>query len=189
PYRNGPGGKDVKAGSHRVRRSVMKIVTAAEMRAIDRATTEQHGVPSLQLMENAGTAVVDFILKNFSHAENILVVCGRGNNGGDGFVAARKLKEAGRQVNVVLLARPADLTGDAAQMYSRLPIKATVVTSDEELNAANWDADVIVDAILGTGARLPVEGLHAAAIARINASETHVVAVDLPSGADADSHI
>src|SRR3979411_648806 len=119
----------------------MKIVTSAESAAIDRATTDQHGVSSLKLMENAGSAVADFILKNFSHAETILVVCGRGNNGGDGFVAARKLQEARKQVNIVLLARPADLTGDAAQMYSGLPMKVTVATSVAELEKADWNGD------------------------------------------------
>jgi NAD(P)H-hydrate epimerase len=166
----------------------MKIVTSAEMRAIDRATTEQHGVSSLKLMENAGGAVADFILKNFSHAERILVICGRGNNGGDGFVAARKLHEAKKQVSVVLLARPADLTGDAAQMYSRLPMKTAVATSVTELEKADFNADLIVDAILGTGTRLPVEGLYVAAIERMNELGAPMVAVDIPSGADADAH-
>ena len=101
----------------------MKIVTAAEMREIDRATTQKHGIPSLTLMENAGTAVADFVLKDFPHAETILVVCGRGNNGGDGFVVARKLKDAGKRVSVALLARPADLKGDAAAMHQKLPLK------------------------------------------------------------------
>ena len=128
----------------------MKIVTSAEMRAIDRATTAHHGVPSLTLMENAGTAVADFLQTNFPHAEKILVVCGRGNNGGDGFVAARKLHEDKKQVSVVLFARPADLTGDAAQMYSLLSIKAVMATSMAEVEKADWNADLIVDAVLGT---------------------------------------
>lgn len=166
----------------------MKIVSAAEMRAIDRITTEQHGVPSLRLMENAGSAVAEFVLKNFSHAEKILVVCGRGNNGGDGLVVARKLHEAGKKVSVLLLARPADVSGDAAQMYARLPLKATTATTLEELASVDWSADLIVDAVLGTGARLPVEGIYASAIERMNASGAPIVAVDIPSGADADGH-
>src|SRR5712671_5749242 len=102
-------------------RCQMKIVTAAEMRDIDRATTELIGVPSLELMENAGSAVAEFVLERFPHAERIQVVCGRGNNGGDGFVAARKLQEAGKQVSVLLLAEPAEVKGDAAAMLKRLP--------------------------------------------------------------------
>jgi NAD(P)H-hydrate epimerase len=166
----------------------MKIVTAAEMREIDRVTTEQHSVPSLTLMENAGTAVADFVRDRFPHAERIQVVCGRGNNGGDGFVAARKLQEAGKQVSVLLLADPAELKGDAAAMLSRLPMKALVAKSEADLQKLfSGDADLLVDAILGTGARPPVEGLYAAAIQRINESGAPIVAVDIPSGVNADA--
>ena len=76
----------------------MKIVSAAEMREIDRATSERFGVASTTLMENAGSAVAHFVLSEYSQAERIAVVCGKGNNGGDGFVAARKLNETGRAV-------------------------------------------------------------------------------------------
>src|ERR1700751_655763 len=98
----------------------MKIVSAAEMREIDRVTSERFGVPSLTLMENAGSAVADFVLQNFPDAQHISVVCGKGNNGGDGFVAARKLHEAGKDVSVLLLASPNDSRGDAAEMFKRL---------------------------------------------------------------------
>jgi ADP-dependent NAD(P)H-hydrate dehydratase / NAD(P)H-hydrate epimerase len=129
------------------------------------------------------------VLKNFSHAENILVVCGRGNNGGDGFVATRKLKEAGKQVSVVLLARPADLKGDAAEMQQKVPLKPVSITSESELRSADWNTDLIVDALLGTGTRLPVEGLYATAIEQMNAAGAPIIAVDIPSGADADGHM
>src|ERR1700743_1119072 len=100
--------------------SGMKIVTAEEMRAIDRATTEKYGVPSLTLMENAGTAVADFAQKHFEF-ESVCVVCGKGNNGGDGFVAARKLQEAGKDVSVLILAEnKSALRGDAAEMFKHL---------------------------------------------------------------------
>src|SRR5437899_4773032 len=135
----------------------MKIVTAAEMREIDRVTIEQHSVPSLTLMENAGTAVAEFVQERFPHAERIDIVAGRGNNGGDGFVAARKLHEAGKQVRVLLLADPAELKEDALAMYKRLPLKPSVAQSEAELLRHPWsDADLFVDAILGTGSRLPV---------------------------------
>jgi hydroxyethylthiazole kinase-like uncharacterized protein yjeF len=167
----------------------MKIVTAAEMREIDRVTSERFGVPSLTLMENAGTAVADFVLSQHAQARQIAVVCGKGNNGGDGFVVARKLLEAGREVFVVLLADAAELRGDAAEMFKRLPLKALIAKSAEELEAVQGkvrDADVILDAVLGTGFRPPVSGLYAKAIAMMNASGTPVIAVDIPSGADAD---
>jgi hypothetical protein len=86
----------------------MKILTASEMREVDRLTTEQFGIPSTTLMENAGAAVAHFVLREFPEHNRITVLCGKGNNGGDGFVAARHLAEAGRAVAVVLLGNPAD---------------------------------------------------------------------------------
>src|SRR3954453_1955062 len=98
----------------------MKIVTAAEMREIDRLTTEKYGVLSLTLMESAGSAVTEFAQKHFDF-ETVCLVCGKGNNGGDGFVAARKLQEAGKKVFVIILAKSAeDLRGDAAEMFKKL---------------------------------------------------------------------
>src|SRR5579883_3089424 len=164
----------------------MKIVTAAEMREIDRITSERFGVPSLTLMENAGTAVTEFVLERYPQARRIGVICGKGNNGGDGFVAARKLREAGREVLVVL---PAELRGDAAAMFARMGRAPLAVQSPEQLRAVQErlrDIALVVDAILGTGFRPPVSGLYAEAIAAINASDAPVVAVDIPSGADAD---
>src|ERR1700689_4483467 len=99
----------------------MKIVTAEEMRAIDRATSQRFGVPSLTLMESAGAAVADYVLSHHATAERIVAFCGKGNNGGDGFVAARRLHEQGKKVQVILLADPGDLRGDAAVMFAKLP--------------------------------------------------------------------
>ena len=168
----------------------MKIVTAAEMRAIDRATSERFGVPSLTLMENAGAVVAERVQLSWQAGEKIVVVCGKGNNGGDGFVAARLLHEKGKPVQVVLLADPAGLKGDAAEMYTRLPFAPTIVRTSEELKSEQVRqllADVFVDAILGTGFKPPVSGLYAEAIAILNASKGRVIAVDIPSGADADA--
>jgi NAD(P)H-hydrate epimerase len=168
----------------------MKIVSAAEMREIDRVTSDRFGVPSLTLMENAGTAVADFVASQYPSAKRIGVICGKGNNGGDGFVVARQLHQAGKEVRVLLLAEPAELRGDAAEMFTKLPIAPVTVTSHDQLKAASaravFGADVLVDAILGTGFRPPVSGLYAEAIAALNAVSAPVVAVDIPSGADAD---
>ena len=165
----------------------MKIVSAVEMREIDRLTSERFGVPSLTLMENAGTAVARFILDHYPTARSISVICGKGNNGGDGFVVARKLHEAGREVVVLLLADPADLRGDSAAMFQQLPLKPCFVQSNEELRTNNaFAAEVLVDAILGTGFRPPVAGLYADAIEVMNSGSAPVVAIDIPSGADAD---
>ena len=169
----------------------MKVVTAAEMREIDRATSEKFGVPSLTLMENAGAAVAERVLNACKPGMKILVVCGKGNNGGDGFVAARSLLVKRLPVEVVLLADPEELKGDAAVMYGKLPKSAIVVQSSEDLNSEQvrqlFAADVVVDAILGTGFKPPVRGLYSEAIAMLNASKGKVIAVDIPSGADADA--
>src|ERR1700688_43288 len=99
----------------------MKIVSAEEMRAIDRATSERFGVPSLTLMENAGSAVAQYVLSHHAAASRIVVFCAKGNNGGDGFVAARRRHEHGKRVQVILLAERGDLRGDAAIMFGKLP--------------------------------------------------------------------
>ena len=168
----------------------MKIVTAAEMREIDRLTSERFGVPSLTLMENAGTAVADFVLTHYPSARKVGVICGKGNNGGDGFVAARKLHQAGKEASLILLAEPSELRGDAGEMFTKLPVKPVIGRSGEELKSEPvlgvFHADVLIDAILGTGFRPPVSGLYAEAIAAMNTTEAPVVAVDIPSGADAD---
>jgi hydroxyethylthiazole kinase-like uncharacterized protein yjeF len=172
----------------------MKIVTAAEMREIDRITTGRYGVPSLTLMENAGAAVAEFCVEQYPDAKRIGVICGKGNNGGDGFVAARKLHEAGKSICVLLLADPAEVKGDAEEMLKRLPVQPIVARTEEDLktDAAQsvFEADLLVDAILGTGFKPPVTGLYAAAIDLVNFTALHqpaVVSVDVPSGADADN--
>jgi len=168
----------------------MKIVTAAEMREIDRITTEKYGLPSLTLMENAGSAVARFALEQYPDAKQITVVCGKGNNGGDGFVAARKLLENGREVTVLLLASPGDVRGDAQAMLRRLPLPPRCVKSPEELASAASlfsEAHLVVDAIFGTGFRPPLTELAAQAIELISRGTAPVVAVDIPSGVDADS--
>ena len=176
----------------------MKIVSTAEMREIDRSTSERFGIPSLTLMENAGAAVACFVLSDYPQAERVGILCGKGNNGGDGFVVARKLVEAGRAVRVLLLSDPEELRGDAAVMFQNMlqklqPLKTAplIVREAGGLDSSDaseiFAADVIVDAILGTGFRPPVSPLYAAAIRKMNAAAAPIVAVDIPSGADADA--
>ena len=175
----------------------MKITTAAEMREIDRVTSERFGVPSLTLMENAGTHVAGFVLDRYPEARRIAIVCGKGNNGGDGFVAARKLHQAGREVAVLLLGDPAEVKGDAAAMLPKMPLPPLSIRSEAELQdlgprspaSALGNADLILDAILGTGFKPPVTGLIAAAIELMNSLPAPIVAVDIPSGADADAGV
>ncbi|HVH88817.1 MAG TPA: NAD(P)H-hydrate dehydratase [Terriglobales bacterium] len=168
----------------------MKIVTAAEMREIDRLTTDKHKIPSLMLMENAGTAVARFILRQYPDAKRITVVCGKGNNGGDGFVASRKLHEAGKEVTTVLLAAADDVKGDAAKMLKLLPAPPDCIRTPQKayaLRDLSNNADVLVDAIFGTGFRSPLPELAAKAIALISETRAPVISVDVPSGADSDS--
>ena len=168
----------------------MKIVSAEEMRAIDRATSERFGIPSLTLMENAGAAVANYVLAHYA-ARRITVICGKGNNGGDGFVVARRLHHEGKKVQVILLANPGDLRGDAAIMFGKLPVEAVSVRSGKEFRGEHvqplLQPDLYIDAVLGTGFRPPVTGIYAEAIAIMNASQAPMVAVDIPSGADADA--
>ena len=169
----------------------MRITTAEEMRTIDRVTSETYGVHSLSLMENAGTAVATFARVHWPDANRIVIVCGKGNNGGDGFVAARKLHQASKVVEVVLIADPAELKGDAANMFARLPFRPVVIRNDADLNneltRSLSTCDLIIDALLGTGFHPPVTGLIARTIEGLGQTRPPILAVDIPSGADADA--
>ncbi|HWE87464.1 MAG TPA: NAD(P)H-hydrate dehydratase [Terracidiphilus sp.] len=174
----------------------MNVLTAAEMQACDRATTEQYGIPSLQLMRNAGAAVADFARRQFPRARRIAVLCGRGNNGGDGMMAARLLAGSGLQVTVLLLGSPDGLKGDAAEAWRKLQAAANcriAVIEDEAAFAqhnAALQSDLILDAILGTGFKPPMRGLPLAALHWLQSGAAPtlapVLAIDLPSGWPAD---
>jgi NAD(P)H-hydrate epimerase len=179
----------------------MKIVRTSEMREIDQRTSKDFGLPPYTLMENAGSAVARFILKEYPQTKSFGVVCGKGNNGGDGFVVARRLLEAKRVVRTLLLCDPKELRGDAAIAFEDLlnaikslkpaihatPVVALHAGDLEAKDAAGiFGADLIVDAILGTGFRPPLQPTYAAAIQKLNSLTAPIVAVDIPSGADAD---
>lgn len=172
----------------------MILLTAAESRELDRLSQQKYGVGSYELMTNAGEAVARVVARRWPEAMagGVLVVAGKGNNGGDGFVAARRLHQAGERVRTVLLARQADLRGDAARACSDLTALggALIEVSDETALAAairRESAGVIVDAIFGTGLNAEVRGLPRRAIEMINAAEAPVVAVDIASGVNSDS--
>jgi NAD(P)H-hydrate epimerase len=173
----------------------MIIVTAEQMRELDRLTI-QGGVPSLALMERAGAAVAGAISANFAAAakRGVLVVAGKGNNGGDGFVVARLLKKKRVRCEVALLARRAELSPDAAhncRAFEKLRGKIVEVTPGSlgVLQSKIDQAGLLVDAILGTGINSEVRGLYAEAIASMNASGLPIVAVDIPSGLHTDRGI
>ncbi|MGA7522310.1 MAG: NAD(P)H-hydrate dehydratase [Acidobacteriaceae bacterium] len=170
----------------------MKILTADEMRAVDRVTAERYGVDSLDLMGHAGAAVARFVLREYPDRRPIVVLCGKGNNGGDGFVAARELANTGRNVRVLLLGRPADLKGDAKAAFGAMGLVPVLAPDDAALAAPEaqallMSAGLLIDAVVGTGFTPPLRGVAATLRDQVNALATPVIAVDLPSGWDADS--
>jgi NAD(P)H-hydrate epimerase len=169
----------------------MMVLSAAEMQTCDRVTTERFGVPSIELMRNASAAVAKFALQQFRGMQSATVLCGSGNNGGDGMMTARLLDVAGVAVTVLLLGSPDKLKGDAAQAWSELQetfCHVVVIREAGELNqhADALDADLIVDAVLGTGFKPPMKGLALAASEWVLGSFAPILAIDLPSGWPAD---
>lgn len=158
-----------------------ELLTTGEMAEADRLAVES-GIPSIELMENAGRAIADVVGAEAGRATlPILVFAGPGNNGGDGFVAARLLRERGFSVELRLLGDKARLRGDAATAAARYGGAVGPLSGDIPGNA------VIIDALFGAGLARPIEGEAAAAIVTINAAGAHVIAVDLPSGINGDN--
>jgi ADP-dependent NAD(P)H-hydrate dehydratase / NAD(P)H-hydrate epimerase len=170
----------------------MRVLSAAEMQACDRATTERFGVPSLKLMRAASAAVAAFAREQFPKAQRVTVLCGRGNNGGDGLMTARMLATAGLKVTTVLLGTPEGMAGDAAAAWRELASPAHglihIVRTAGELQQFNTalQTDLIVDAVVGTGFTPPLKGMALAALEWIKGSAAPVLAIDLPSGWPAD---
>jgi hydroxyethylthiazole kinase-like uncharacterized protein yjeF len=169
------------------------VLSREEMRRFDAQASSVGRVPSLLLMENAGRGAADAIKARFSvTGSRVLVVAGAGNNGGDGFVVARRLLAEGALVDVVALTAPDRLKGDALTNAEAFRGVGGVVTHApgpdlEPLDQALRGADLVVDAIFGTGLSRPVEGFLASAIEHINAAARPVVALDIPSGLDCDT--
>jgi NAD(P)H-hydrate epimerase len=171
----------------------MHVLSAAEMQTCDRLTTERFGVPSIDLMRAASAAVAAFARRQFPLARRVTVVCGRGNNGGDGMMAARLLASAGLEVTTLLLGARDSLAGNAAVAWRELTSPAHglihIIETPEDLagHKAALEADLILDAVVGTGFKPPLKGLALAALKWIEASKAPVLAVDLPSGWPADA--
>src|SRR5215467_15610383 len=150
----------------------MKILTAEQLREIDRLSTTQYGIPSILLMENAGMRVVEAISARFDNIENlsIAILCGKGNNGGDGFVVARQLVQKGCSPFVFLFADDEEVRGDARtnlEILKAIGCPPTVITDEHDWNEERLeiiDVDIVVDALLGTGLTKPVAGLYKAVI-------------------------
>ena len=186
----------------------MRVLSTEQMREADRRTIEEIGIPSIVLMENAGHQVVSAMQATFGDLDErpVAVLCGRGSNGGDGFVVARTLWQQGVDVKTFLLGRAEAVSGDAAvnlRIIQKLGLPLVEVAEhddgDGETPTRSWEAvrddvlscDLVVDAILGTGLSKPLDGLLRKVISDVNASDVLVVAIDLPTGlplvqADAD---
>ncbi len=180
----------------------MKILTAAQMREIDRITIEELGMPSLTLMENAGMRFVEVLESRFAPIgrQRIAILCGKGNNGGDGLVIARQLwMRHGLHPRVILLADPERLSADAAVNYRYLTRIGPQIGMDPRIvrNLEEWitakqdllDCTLLIDAILGTGLQRSLEGLTLEVVSDVNSTFAHIpiVAVDMPTGLPSDT--
>ncbi|MPZ19603.1 MAG: NAD(P)H-hydrate dehydratase [Luteitalea sp.] len=175
----------------------MRVLNTTQMREADRYTIHEIGIPSLVLMENAGRQVVSAMEAWFKPLadKRVAVVAGRGNNGGDGFVVARTLLDRVLDVGVFLIGRVQDVAGDARanlEILGRLGVSVVEVGDEQswELHSSEaLAADIVVDAIFGTGLKAPLHGVLQTVVADLNASGVPVVAVDVPSGLASDAHM
>jgi len=169
----------------------MKVVSAQQMREIDRRAIEGYGIPGVVLMENAGLQVVRVLEQRFSPLahKKVAVIAGRGNNGGDGFVIARHLFNRRCQVKVYLLGRRDQIRGDARtnlEIISNMGLDIREIISLEELDDLS-NFDLLIDAILGTGISSAVEGFYREVIDLMNDSHRPIISVDIPSGLSSDT--
>ncbi len=162
--------------------SSISLYTPESVRNIDHNAIQTYGIPGYSLMRRAGKAVFDVLLEKYPQAKTILVLCGAGNNAGDGYVIARLAQQHGLMVSVVSLVNPDVLQGDARQAYAHWCETAELSADDEALVS---NADVIIDALLGTGLQRNVEAEWKHWIDLVNDSDKPVIAVDVPSGLDA----
>ena len=173
----------------------MKILDATQMRNIDRRTIDRFGVPSIVLMENAALAVVDAIFEHYPESERVALICGTGQNGGDGFAVARHLENRGVVPVIIVVGERSAVRGDALTnlvVCERLGVPIYDIRGPEDIETAlahAADADLIIDAIFGTGLNRPPAGIQADVIRALAELRIAVVAVDLPSGANASSPV
>lgn len=163
----------------------MFSISSSEMRAWE-LVAEKTGISALTLMENAGRGIADFISAHFPNAYSVLFVCGKGNNAGDGFVAARFIRDLERRVEVLLLPDPGELRGAAKINFEKiknLNIPVKKLTPEEDFRSY----DLVVDAVFGIGMTRNASGIFLQAIQVMNASGKPVIAVDIPSGLHADT--
>ena len=162
----------------------VELYTAGQVRELDRIAIEERGIPSITLMERAGDSAFGIITRRYPGAKNLVVVCGGGNNAGDGYVVARLAKQAGLEVRVIALVEPEQLRSDAAASAQKY-LHTGTIDDTQSIDGA----DLIVDAILGSGLNRRVDGVYAQAIGLVNESATPVLALDIPSGLNADTGV
>ncbi len=169
------------------------ILTRAESRELDRRAMEKLGIPSIVLMENAGRSVVDYLLTQYPKGP-ILICCGKGNNGGDGFVVARHLDNHGMPVQVLLCADPGKLEGDAKTNFNiikksglHIILLHEFTDLDKSLHNLMSQAEWIIDALFGTGFNGKVKAPFDKIMMAMNDSASHILSIDVPSGLDCDT--
>jgi len=175
----------------------MRVLNTRQMRDADRRTIEEIGIPSIVLMENAGRQAVAAMEAAYDDlaTSQVGVLCGRGNNGGDGFVVARTLVQRGVDVGVFLLGSVSEISGDARinlEVLGRIGLTVVEITTAQEWElhfTEISECDLVVDAILGTGFRGQLSGLLQTVVADVNALGVPIVAIDLPTGVSADTHV
>ncbi|HEY8095622.1 MAG TPA: NAD(P)H-hydrate dehydratase [Methylobacter sp.] len=163
----------------------IKLYRAAQVREVDRIAIQERGIPGFELMSRAGHEVFLLLKKQWPDARSAAVFCGSGNNAGDGYIIAKLALDAGLQVCVYAVSDPEKLQGDALAAYQQYNVTHGTVVPFQAGQAVN--ADVLVDALLGTGLDRPVVGIYAETIQAINAHSAPVIAVDIPSGLNADT--
>ena len=161
-----------------------RLYTAEQVRALDKRAIEDFHIPGSTLMTRAGRAAFQWLRLHWPDAQKIQIICGTGNNGGDGFVVARLAHEAGLEVRVLLLGDEAKQSGDAKKMADGYIAVGGVVTSRISIDK---ETDLIVDALLGTGLEREVTGVWAELVGLVNSHESPVVSLDIPSGLNSDT--
>lgn len=168
----------------------MRLYTAQQVRELDRTAIEEHHIPGYELMQRAAGAVFDCLKQNWPDAKEILLVCGAGNNAGDGFVLARLCQQANLNVRVLCVSAIEKLQGDALTAYESMldvGIRPETDFTEPPSDTVFKQSDLIIDALFGTGLDRPLEGLYASFVHAINQVTTPVLSIDIPSGLHADS--
>jgi NAD(P)H-hydrate epimerase len=171
---------------------IVPSLSRDQVRNVDKVAIDQYGIPGIALMENAGRGAAE-VIDRIAPDGPIVILCGPGNNGGDGYVIARHLELAGRQVQIVSVVELQRLSGDAetnASIADHAEIAISIATDPDQIERAVADSATIVDCLLGTGAKGPLRGIYADAVKVANEKQNAVrIAIDIPTGLDCDTGV